>query len=157
MGWPQLKEEEKFKEKQLVKQIAKDIREPIIEHFGREPMGKWFTSTFEIVVLIATGSDFLKKYGYCEYCKNYIGTPVHQRKMYNIFIINSYCKEWFKAINYNDRCFMWEPKKFFKSVLENFAKNKCTEYQQKNQYDWWINPFFLKTYVFDEEDEFTGY
>jgi hypothetical protein len=73
--------------------------------------------------LIKYGTEILtEKFGFCECCYHYIGVTSDQRKVFNISVLNSYCKEITQTVKPKQRCRFWEPAQFYQQLIKSEIK-----------------------------------
>lgn len=144
--FPGIEIEKVKKQKQELDEKLLSIMEDIREHFGDDLKCNSMTQLFTNSCLLQIGTSLVKLYGYCEYCKNYLGpNPIH-RKKFNIFVITGYCKEFARPIRPNDRCSCIDLNNFWLQILK---KKVNVLYKEVDSFEdqWpWIKPDYVDEY-----------
>lgn len=154
--FPGIKIEQIKKEKQELDHQLLSIITDIRDYFGDDLKCNSMTQLFTNSCLLQIGTSLLKEYGHCEYCKNYLGpNPIH-RKMYDIFVINGYCREVTKTVKPNDRCSFIDLNSFWLQIVKKKVGKVYKGYDYLEERWPWIKPGYIDEYD-PEFPELTDY
>jgi hypothetical protein len=155
MSWPGIEMGRKFDDNKTLRDFQVSLMMKIENHFGNNLNADWCIINLNVRVLSLINFDKIKKYGRCEYCKNYVGIKSEHRKLYKIVVLNSYCSQRNTKVKHNDRCCWWEPAKFYKQILQKHIDEKVDEYKKiTKDIPFWMEPLFNKVY---DDDGSMGY
>jgi hypothetical protein len=137
--WVGIKSEDEYRKKEQLKNDINKTYQMIINHFNDTLETGWLEDIFPtktFPMLYDTIKEVIEKYGYCEYCKNYIGISATIRKAKKIPVINSYCTLRLEPIKPDSRCLCYFPDNFWYSIISKKREQKI--HNIKNVSEQWI-------------------
>jgi hypothetical protein len=134
--WPGIDLEKTQQQKDETKQKLSDMLEVINTHFYGDLEGSWLDQErIHNLLLLKIGPEPVIRFGYCECCTHYIGISAIQRKLFNIPVLNSYCREKPGVVKPEDRCSIFWPSRFYIQVILAHIERLL---KGTPEHEWWM-------------------